>query len=70
MQQSLKGEDRANDGRPKDDTANENFKVVHILVMCERRQDLRSIASEVGMSLRAVQLILTDILGMSKVSAR
>ena len=35
--------------------------------MCDRRRDLRSIASEVGISFGAV---LTDILDMSKVSAR
>ena len=38
--------------------------------MCDRRRVLRSIASEVGISFVAVQSILTDILGMSKVSAR
>ena len=38
--------------------------------MCDRRKDLRSIASEVGMGFGAVQLIVTDILGMSKVSSR
>ena len=38
--------------------------------MCDMRRDLRSIASEVCMSFEAVQSILTDILGMSKVSAR
>ena len=38
--------------------------------MCDRRRDLRSIASEVGISFGAVQSILTDILGMSEVSAR
>ena len=38
--------------------------------MCARRRDLRSIASEVGISFGAVQSILTDIVVMSKVSAR
>ena len=38
--------------------------------MCDRRQDLRSIASEVGISIGAVQSILTNILGMSEVSSR
>ena len=38
--------------------------------MCDRWRDLRSIASESGISFRAVQSILTDILDMSKVSAR
>ena len=32
-------------GRPKDAPADENVKVVHTLVMCDRRRDLRSIAS-------------------------
>ena len=34
--------------RPKDSTADKNVKFVHNLVMCGRRRDLRSIASEVG----------------------
>ena len=57
-------------GRPKDATADENVKVVHTLLMCVRRRDLRSIASEVGISFGAVQQILTNILDMSKISAR
>ena len=36
--------------------------------MCDRRRDLRSIACEVGISFGTVQSILTEILGMSKVS--
>ena len=43
---------------------------MHTLVMCDRRRDLRSIDSEVDISFGAVQSILTDIFGMSKVSAR
>ena len=54
-------------GRPKDATADENVKVVLTLVLCDRRLDLQSIASEVGKSLGAVQSILTDILGMPTV---
>ena len=38
--------------------------------MCDRRRDLQSIASEVGISFGTVQTIQTDILGISKVSAR
>ena len=38
--------------------------------MCDRRQDLRIKACEVGIRFGGVQLILTDILGMSKLSAR
>ena len=41
-----------------------------LCVIGDRRRDLRSIASEVGKSFGAVQYILTDILGMSKVSVR
>ena len=55
---------------PKIARADVNVMVVHALVMCERRRDLRSIVSAVGIRFGAVQLILTAILGMSKVSAR
>ena len=41
------------DGRPKDVTSDENVKVVHTLVMCDKRGDLRIIASEVGISFGA-----------------
>ena len=72
-QQRLKGERVEGDGRfgrPKDASTVENVKVVHTLVMCDRRRDLQNIAREVGIRCGAVQSILTDILGMSKVSAR
>ena len=39
------------------------------LIMCDRRS-LRDIAGQIGISLGAVQSILNNILGMSKVSAR
>ena len=55
---------------PKYANADENVMVVHILVMCDRRRDTWSIASEVGISFGAVQSILNDILSMSTVSAR
>ena len=42
-------------GRPKDATIDKNIKVVHNLVMCDRRRDLHSIASEVYISFGAVQ---------------
>ena len=48
-------------GHPKDVTADVNVKVMPTLVMCDRRHDLWSIASEVGISFWAVQSILTDI---------
>ena len=43
-------EDDGRSARPKDATADENAKVLFTLVMCDRRRDLRSIASEVGIS--------------------
>ena len=63
-------DDDPRSGCPKDATTDENVEIVHNLVMCDRRRNLRSIASEVGISFGAVQTILTDILGTSKVSAR
>ena len=54
-------EDDGRSGRPNDAIADENVNVVHTLVMCDRRRDLRSIISEVGISFGAVQSILTDI---------
>ena len=62
-------EDDGRSGRPKDATTDENVKIVHTLVMCGRRRDLRSISSDVHISFGEVHSILTDILGMSKVSA-
>jgi histone-lysine N-methyltransferase SETMAR len=49
-------------GRPKE--------AVHDLVMCDRRQDLRSITRDVGIRYGSAQSILTDVYDMSKVSAR
>ena len=63
-------EDDGRSGHPKDATADEHFKVVHTVpVMCDKRRDLRSIASEVSIRFGAVQSILTDILCIAKVSA-
>ena len=56
--------------RPKEDTADKNVELVHSLIKCGRRRSLRDIARQIGMSLGAVQSILTNILGMSNVSAR
>ena len=63
-------QDDGRSGCPKDAAADVNVKVVHTLVMCDRRRDLRSIASEAGISFGAVQSILSDSLGMLKVLAR
>lgn len=66
--ESIKDDERP--GRPKEATNEETAKAVHDLVMQDRRRDLRSIAEEVGISYGSVQAILTDVYGMSKVSAR
>ena len=63
-------DDDQRSGHPKDTSTDENVEIIHNLVMCDRRRDLQSIASEVDISFGVVQTILTDILGMSKVSAR
>ena len=54
-------EDDGRSGRPKDATADENVNVVHTLDRCDRRRDLRSIASEMGISFGVVKSTLTDI---------
>ena len=62
-------EDDERSGRPKEATTDENVEIVHSMVMCYIRRNLRDIASEVELSFGAVQSILADILGMSRVSA-
>ena len=54
-------------GCPKEATRDEN--VEHSLIMCCRRRSLRDIARRICIRFGAIQSILTDILGMSKVSA-
>ena len=49
-------------------TADENVKVVHTLVICDKRRDLQSIVSEVGIRFGAVLSTLTNILGTSKIN--
>ena len=51
-------------------TSNENIELVHSLIMCDRLRSLHDIARQIGKSFGAVQSILTNILGMSKVLAR
>ena len=47
-------EDDGRSGRSKDATADDNVRVVHTLVMCDKKRDVRIIASEVGISFGAV----------------
>ena len=50
-------EDDERSGRLTDATIDENVEIVHNLVMCDRRRDLPSITSKLGISLGAVQKI-------------
>ena len=58
-------------GHPKKSTTDENIEIEHSLIMCDRRnlQDIH-VAHKLGISFWVFQLILTNILGMSKVLAR
>ena len=47
-------EDDGRSCRPKDATADANVKVMHTLVICDRRRALQSIACEVGISFGTV----------------
>ena len=57
MRESIEDDERF--GCPKEAATNKN--IVHSLFMCERRRNLRDIASELGISFEAVQSVLTDI---------
>ena len=48
-------EDDGRSGCPKDATTDENIKVVHTLVMCDRRRDLQSIAKRALSTINANQ---------------
>ena len=60
-------EDYKRFGHPKEATTDENVELVHSLILCDRRS-LNDIARQIGISFGAVQSILTDILGMFKVT--
>ena len=57
-------------GRPKEATTDENDELVHSVIMCDRRRSLCDKAGQIGINFGAIQSILTDILGLSKISAR
>ena len=63
-------EDYEQSGHPKKATTDENIEPVHSLIMCDKMRSLHDIARQIGISIWAVKPILTDILGMPKVSAR
>ena len=57
-------------GHSTEATTNENVELVHSLIICDRRRSLRDWARQIAISFGAVQSILTNILGMSEISAR
>lgn len=63
-------EDDIRSGRPATATTQENIDLIHDMVMADRRIKVREIVEAVGISYERVQNILTNELGMSKISAR
>lgn len=63
-------EDDPRSGRPKTSTTDDQVEAIHRTVLDDRRLSIRQIANIVGVSYGSVQSALTDILGMSKLSAR
>ena len=55
---------------PEEATTDTNVELVHSPIMCDRRRNLCDTARQIGKNSGTVHSILTDILGMSKVSAR
>ena len=56
--------------RPKEASTDENVQLVLSQIMSDRRRSLRDIAKHLSIGIGPVQFILTNILRMSKVSAR
>lgn len=63
-------EDDPRSGRPKTSTTDEQVAAIHRMVLDDRRQTVQQIAKSIGISSGSVHAVLTDILGMSKLSAR
>lgn len=67
-QESLKDAERR--GRPATSVNGENSAAVQAVVEKDRRASIHTIANDVGLPYTSVQKILTDQLGLSKLSAR
>ncbi|XP_067123871.1 protein GVQW3-like [Centruroides vittatus] len=63
-------EDDPRSGRPSTAVTEENIDKVHDFVLADRRLKTREIAETTGISVDRVHHILTENLGMTKVSAR
>lgn len=63
-------EDDPRSGRPEMATTDEIVDEIHDMVLKDRRIKIREIAEHVGISYERVQNIVTNVLGMMKLSAR
>ena len=63
-------EDDPPSGRPTTSTTDDQAETTHRTVLDDRRFSIQQIASIIGISLGSVQTVLTEILGMIKLSAR
>ncbi|XP_078671015.1 histone-lysine N-methyltransferase SETMAR-like [Branchiostoma floridae x Branchiostoma belcheri] len=62
--------DEPRSGRPKTGTSDDQVEAIHRMVVKDRRVTVRHVAKSLGISFGSVHRVLTDNLGMSKVSAR
>lgn len=63
-------EDDPRSGRPSTSTTSENIDKIHKMVLEDRRLKVREISDTIGISTERVFHILTDELGLKKISAR
>ena len=63
-------EDEPRPGRPSTSTTDENVEAVKEIVLKNRRITIREVAEDVGISVGSCHGILSDVLGMRRVSAK
>ena len=63
-------EDEPRPGRPSTSTTDENVEAVKEIVLKNRRITIREVAEDVGISVGSCHDILSDVLGMRRVSAK
>ena len=63
-------EDDPQSGRPKTSTTDEQADAIHRIVLNDRCPTVQQIGKSIGMSSSSVHTVLTEILGMSKLSAK
>ena len=62
--------DDARPGRPSTSTTNENTEAVKKIVMENRRNTIREVAEDGGISVGSCHPIFSDILGLKRVAAK